>query len=80
MKQNPCIIRALAEKEGGLAALGDRLGALAGLPKDRRPNTHVIWNWTGRGTPMKWRYYVAQLAREHGIAINETEFMTGAAA
>lgn len=77
MTTNQGIIRRLSEIEGSLAAVGDRLGEMAGLPKDKRPDHRVVWNWTERGTPMKWRYYVCQLAKQHGVEIDEVAFLSG---
>jgi len=74
MQNNQDIIRALAAKTGGLAGLGRELTRRSGRTlKDHR----AVWNWTVRGVPAEWRYWVADLASEEIEGFDKEAYMRG---
>jgi hypothetical protein len=77
MPNNQDIIRTLAATTGGLAGLGRELTRRSGRPlKDHR----AVWNWTVRGVPAGWRYWVADLAAEQIEGFDKDAYLRGEAA
>lgn len=75
MQQNQDIIRTLAARvEGGLAGLGRELVRRSGK---KLTDHRAIWNWTVRGVPPGWRYWVADLASEHVEGFDREAYMRG---
>lgn len=74
MSTSGTIVRILSDQRGGLASLGRELGEISGRPA---PTHRRVWNWTVRGVPSDWRYWVARLAARHVPNFDEAGFMRG---